>query len=84
MCMFTALWGTFIVSLLVLIAEGIFKFKPHEDKALKFIKQSRAASKSITLALEFYMKKKAFYIHKMEIDPDFVVNSSFLKSIVAK
>ena len=79
--MFTALWGAFIVSLLVLVASSIFEFKPEEDKAIRFIRQSRAASKSILLALKFFMEKKKFYIHKMRIDPDFVVNSSFLKMI---
>jgi len=79
--MFIALWGTFVVSLLVLVAASIFELKPHEDKALKFIKQSRSASKSILLALRFFIKKKAYYAHKMKIDPDFVVNSTFLRMI---
>ena len=83
-CMFTALWGSFVVSMLVLVAASIFELKPQEDKAIRFIKQSRTASKSILLALRFYVQKKKFYIHRMEIDPDFVVNSTFLKMVKAQ
>ena len=37
-CMFIALWGTFIVSLLVLVAASVFELKQNENKAMRFIK----------------------------------------------
>ena len=82
-CMFIALWGTFIVSLLVLVAASVFTLSENENKAMRFIKSSRSASKSIVLSLRFFLKKKQYYAHKMKNDPDFVVKSTFLKMISA-
>lgn len=36
--MFIALWGAFIISLLVLVAASIFELKPEEEKAIRYIK----------------------------------------------
>jgi len=79
-CVITAFWGTFIVSLLVLVVANIFELSDEEKKAIAFIKQSRTAATGISKAFKFYMAKKKYYIKKMEIDDTFTVeNSTFLK-----
>ena len=77
----TALWGTFVVSLTVLVVTNIFELKENEKKAVKYIKQCRSAATCINNGFRFYMLKKKFYIKKMERDPHFVHNSSFLRMI---
>lgn len=37
-CMFIALWGTFIVSLVVLVTANVFEMKVNENKAMRFIR----------------------------------------------
>lgn len=75
-CIITAFWGTFIVSLLVLVVANIFELSANEKKAIKFIKQSRTAATAIGNAFKFYLKKKKFYVQKMDHDPNFSIESS--------
>jgi len=42
-----ALWGIFIVSLMVLVVTQIFELKPNEEKAVNYIKQCRSAAIAI-------------------------------------
>lgn len=37
-CIITALWGTFVVSLTVLVVTNIFELQDHEKRAIKYIK----------------------------------------------
>ena len=83
-CILTAFWGTFIVSLMVLVVTSIFDLKHEEKKAIQYIKQSKSASKSISKAFRFFFLKKKFYIEKMNQDPEFIHQSSFLKMIFEK
>jgi len=83
-CIITAFWGTFIVSLLVLVVANIFELSANEKKAIKFIKQSRTAATAIGNAFKFYLKKKKFYVQKMDHDPNFSIESStFLTKMYA-
>lgn len=82
-CVITAFWGTFIVSLLVLVVANVFELSDDEKTAIKDIKQRRSAAKSISKAFKFYLFKKRFFVHKMEIDDTFHISSSnFLKKIL--
>lgn len=84
-CVITAFWGTFIVSLLVLVVANIFELSDDEKKAIAFIRQSRTAATSINKAFKFYMAKKKYYIKKMEVDDSFSVESSnFLQKTLSK
>lgn len=53
-CIIIAIWGTFVTSLLIMVVTNLFAFKPQEQKAVYFIKQSRSASSSIMLSLKFF------------------------------
>jgi len=64
-----ALWGTFIVSLMVLVVTEVFELKPHEQKAINYIKQCRSAAIAIQTAFKFKLIKDQFYINKMQKDP---------------
>lgn len=46
-----ALWGAFVISLLIMITAEVFEFKTKEKQAVFYIKQSRSAAKSIKHAL---------------------------------
>lgn len=82
-CVITAFWGTFIVSLLVLVVANVFELSDDEKKAIAFIKQSRSAATSIGRAFKFYLLKKKFYVHKMVIDDSFHIHSStFLTKVL--
>ena len=58
---FIAIWGTFVISLLIMITSQVFDFTDAEQGAVLTIIKQRAAGKSILNALKFYQKKKAFY-----------------------
>ena len=75
-CVITAFWGTFIVSLLVLVVANVFELSDDEKTAIKDIKQSRSAATSISKAFKFYMLKKKFFVHKMQVDDTFHISSS--------
>ena len=59
--MFIAFWGTFVMSLIIMVVSNIFDFTPDEKKAVFFIKQTRSSAHSITLALKFWLSKKKWY-----------------------
>jgi len=42
-----ALWGAFVISLLIMVTADVFEFSPKEQQAVFYIKQSRSAAKSI-------------------------------------
>lgn len=84
-CVITAFWGTFIVSLLVLVVANIFELSDDEKKAIKFIKQSRTAATAIGKAFKFYLQKKNYYKLRVEHDIAFGVESStFLKNMLKR
>jgi len=81
-CIIAAFWGTFIVSLLVLIISQVFTLEDKEAKAISYIKKSRTAATAIGQAFKFYLYKKKFYLHKLKTDPKFGLgSSSYLKML---
>ena len=68
-CIIAAFWGTFIVSLMVLIISNVLTLEDHEEKAIAYVKKSRTAATAIGQAFKFYMYKKKFYLHKLKTDP---------------
>jgi len=84
-CVITAFWGTFLVSLLVLVVANVFDLSGDERQAIAFIKQSRSAATSIGNAFKFYLRKKEYYLEKLAKDPDFTVEgSTFLRELKKK
>ena len=76
-----ALWGAFVISLLILVTADVFAFNPKEKQAVLYIKRSRSAAKSIRHALQFFVAKRHFYVRKLREDPDFDEKSTFLKMV---
>jgi len=76
-----ALWGAFVISLLIMVTADVFAFNPKEKQAVLYIKRSRSAAKSIRHALKFFVAKRHFYVRKLREDPDFDEKSTFLKMV---
>lgn len=49
--MFIAIWGSFVISLLILVTANIFEFNHKERQAVFYIKQEKTAAKAIVKAL---------------------------------
>lgn len=56
--MFTALWGAFMISLLVLTVSNVFGLSKNQSQALQQINISRSAAKAISKSIKFYIRKK--------------------------
>jgi hypothetical protein len=77
--MFCALWGAFMISLIVLTVGNYFRLNEKQKKALSHIKISKSAAKIISLSFKYFIKKKKFYQLKQSIDPLFT--SPFLEGM---
>ena len=58
--MFTAIWGTFLISLLILIAADIFAMTINEQKALHHLLQTRKAAQTITASMRYFLAKQRY------------------------
>lgn len=61
-CMFAALWGAILISLLVVVSANIFKLSKQQTKALRHIRVSRSAARAIQIGMQYFMAKKKYYI----------------------
>ena len=57
---FTALWGTFIISLLIIVASEIFALSIIEQKALHHLLQTRKAAQTITNSMKYFISKQRY------------------------
>ena len=76
-CCFVALFGAFMLSLIVLIVSKAFELKKDQRDALKKIKISKKAVKSISKGFKFYFAKKQY--HEMLEKNDANFKSGFLQ-----
>lgn len=60
---FCALWGTFIISLLIIVATEIFALSVIEQKALHHILQTRKAGQTITNSMKYFISKQRYLDH---------------------
>jgi len=58
--MFTALWGNFLISLLIVSVGEVFALNRNEKRAMHHLRLTRKAAISITAALRFYIAKKKY------------------------
>ena len=64
-----ALWGTFIISLLIIVATEIFALSVIEQKALHNILQTRKAAQTIQNAMKYFISKQRYLeSHSDELD----------------
>ena len=80
-CCVIALWGSFVVSLLVMVTCEIFEFDEQERQAVFHIKLRTAAGKTIMHALKFFLRKRQYYLQRLKMDIDFDRKSTFMKLI---
>ena len=69
LAMIAALWGAFLMALLVVAATSSFKLDINQTKALKHINLSKSAAKTINLAAKYFLAKKKFYIEVLKYNP---------------
>jgi hypothetical protein len=75
----SAIWGAFMISLVVVTVSSVFELKKNQLKALKHIQVTRSAAKTIILAIKFYQVKKRYYKTKQILDPELKKHSDFIK-----
>ena len=64
-----ALWGAFMISIMVLSVSSIFELKKTQLRALRHIRLANSASRTISSTFKFFMEKRRFYKLKVMIDP---------------
>ncbi len=55
-----ALWGTFVISLLIIVAAEIFALSIIEQKALHHLLQTRKAAQTITNSMKYFTSKQRY------------------------
>ena len=67
---FCALWGTFIISLLIIVATEIFALSIIEQKALHHLLQTRKAAQTITNSMKYFISKQRYLESHNDEDDD--------------
>ena len=65
-CIFTAFWGAVMISLLVLMSSSFFNLEGNQLKALKHIRISRQAARTISYGIKYFLKKKQLYMERIK------------------
>jgi hypothetical protein len=68
--MFAALWGTFLISILILSVGNIFQLNNNENRALNHLLKTRKAANSITAFMKYLLAKKRFNLDKVGLLDD--------------
>ena len=65
-----AFWGTFVISLLIIVAAEVFSLNLIERKALHHLLQTRKAAQTITNSMKYFISKQRYLesIHDAELD----------------
>jgi len=82
--MLSAIWGAFLISLVVLVVAHVFDLKKPQKKAMRDIQVTRKATHSITLAIKFFLVKKKYYLTMLKIKPEIYKHSEFIKLLKNK
>ena len=76
--MISALWGAFLISLLVLTVGNVFELKHQQQMALRHIRLTRRAAVTISTGIKYFLAKKRYYQVKQCIAPKKAENSMFV------
>ena len=76
--MISAIWGAFIISLIVLVVASVFDLKKQQKKAMRDIHVTRKASLSISRSIKYFLQKKKYYLTMLKIKPQIYRHSEFL------
>ena len=61
-----ALWGTFIISLFIIVATEIFALSHIEQKALHHLLQTRKAAQTIVNSMKYFISKHRYLESNMD------------------
>jgi hypothetical protein len=67
--MIASLWGSLLVSLLVVTQMTIFELNDNQRKALTHINMSKSAADTINRSIKYFLVKKRFFIETMKYHP---------------
>lgn len=76
--MITALWGAFLISMIVVITSSIFDLDSHQELALRHIRLTRKAATTISSAIKYFLARKRYHVIKQEINPNLNNDSIFV------
>ena len=82
--MICAIWGAFLISLVVLVVAQVFDLKKQQKKAMCDIQVTRKATHSIALGIKFFLLKKRYYLTMLKIKPEVYQHSQFIKQLKSK
>ena len=74
-----SLWGTFLVSLIVVAATNVFALEKNQMKAMKDIHATNWAARAISHSAKFFLAKKKFYLAMVKLKPETYKESIFVK-----
>lgn len=80
-----AFWGTFIISLLIIVATEIFALTINEQKALHHLLQTRKAAQTVTNSMKYFISKQRYlesHVEEPEATPS--RNPSVKEEIVSE
>mmetsp|Transcript_16179 Transcript_16179/g.25061 ORF Transcript_16179/g.25061 Transcript_16179/m.25061 type:complete len:113 (-) Transcript_16179:657-995(-) len=67
--MVVALWGAFLISLLVVTVGSVFELNENQKMALRHIRLTRKAATTLSSGIKYFLAKKRYYLLLMEVDP---------------
>lgn len=73
-----ALWGSLLVSLLVVTQMSFFELELGQKKALRHINLSKSAANTINISAKYFLAKKKLYILKLKYNSKTIEKSNFL------
>jgi len=71
--MIASLWGSLLMSLLVVTQMSIFELNDNQKKALTHINMSKSAADTINQSIRFYLAKKRFFIETLKYHPEIAI-----------
>ena len=66
--MVAALWGTFLISLMIVSVDKFFELTLQEKKAMHHLMQTRKAAQTITAAMRYWLATKRFEEHRQHVE----------------
>jgi hypothetical protein len=66
----TAMWGTFLIGLLILSVGAVFNLKPNERMSSQQLLQTKMAARAITASMRYFLYKQKYLDNKLTKDKD--------------
>ena len=79
--MITALWGAFLISLLVVTVSSVFDLSNNQKMALRHIRLTRTAAMTISRAIKYFLARKRYHKIQQDHDPRTADRSVFVSML---